>query len=207
MNQKNYYIAKQMFLNGKSLRAIEKETGINRKKISILLREEGIHTNKSMSDQTFEKILIDLKTGMTMTAVALKYNVDRHTINKELKRRGHETKKSTQRNCSKDDIIEELYINQKLSIQSIADHLGVSTNLVWLSLSERGLNDSKRLHTKYEYNDVFNGVNNEYEAYWLGFLYADGYINKNGTEGELTLKESDKAHVEKFDSFMAQEGK
>lgn len=206
MSSEKYHIAKQMFLNGKSLRSIEKETGIDRKRLSVLLRKDGVRTEKGISDQIFKEILADYKKGMTMTAIALKFEVDRHTINKELKKRGYETKKNISRDTSKDAIIEELYIDCNLSIQSIATQLNVSTNLVWLSLVERGLNDSNRLSCKYEYNDVFDGVNNEEEAYWLGFLYADGYISKDGTKCELTLKESDREHVERFNSFIRKGG-
>ena len=64
--------------------------------------------------------------------------------------------------------------------------------------------------SKYEYNkDYFKKIDTSEKAYWLGFLYADGCINvlnKNGKTHsmslELTLKESDKRHIEKFASAI-----
>ena len=47
----------------------------------------------------------------------------------------------------------------------------------------------------------FEEINNEEKSYWLGFLYADGYVRmKNNRSGELKLKlkRSDKNHVELF---------
>jgi hypothetical protein len=54
---------------------------------------------------------------------------------------------------------------------------------------------------KYNLNENFFDVLNEKSAYWLGFLYADGYVRmKDGKSGELKLKlkETDKSHIEKF---------
>jgi DNA-binding transcriptional regulator WhiA len=54
-------------------------------------------------------------------------------------------------------------------------------------------------------SDVFEKIDTEEKAYWLGFLYADGslYKNKKGNSTfELTLKESDLLHIEKFKDFV-----
>lgn len=36
-----YAVAKEMYMNGKSLRQIEKDIGFNRKKLSYLLKQDG----------------------------------------------------------------------------------------------------------------------------------------------------------------------
>ena len=43
---------------------------------------------------------------------------------------------------------------------------------------------------KYTVNEnYFENIDNEEKAYWLGFLYADGYVRmKDGRSGELKLK-------------------
>lgn len=54
---------------------------------------------------------------------------------------------------------------------------------------------------KYDLNENFFNELNEKSAYWLGFLYADGYVRiKDSKSGELKLKlkETDKEHIEKF---------
>jgi DNA-binding transcriptional regulator WhiA len=54
---------------------------------------------------------------------------------------------------------------------------------------------------KYNLNENFFDELNKKSAYWLGFLYADGYVRmKDGKSGEmkLKLKETDKGHIEKF---------
>jgi hypothetical protein len=54
---------------------------------------------------------------------------------------------------------------------------------------------------KYNLNENFFDVLNEKSTYWLGFLYADGYVRmKDGKSGELKLKlkDTDRCHIEKF---------
>lgn len=54
---------------------------------------------------------------------------------------------------------------------------------------------------KYSFNEGFFDELTEKSAYWLGFLYADGYVRmKDGKSGEvkLKLKDTDKSHIEKF---------
>lgn len=54
---------------------------------------------------------------------------------------------------------------------------------------------------KYNFNEHFFDGLNEQSSYWLGFLYADGYVRmKDGKSGELKikLKDTDKSHIEKF---------
>lgn len=54
---------------------------------------------------------------------------------------------------------------------------------------------------KYTLNENFFDELTEKSSYWLGFLYADGYVRmKDGKSGELKikLKDTDKGHIEKF---------
>ena len=59
---------------------------------------------------------------------------------------------------------------------------------------------------KYSYDsNFFEKIDSEAKAYWLGFLYADGYIHRNYKNGkiksmslELSLKSEDRAHLENF---------
>lgn len=52
-------------------------------------------------------------------------------------------------------------------------------------------------------NTVFDNIDSDEKAYWLGFLYADGFVNsKYNNSVELSLKASDKEHLEKFNKFL-----
>lgn len=41
----------------------------------------------------------------------------------------------------------------------------------------------------------FENIDTEEKAYWLGFLYADGYVNANEDKIELCLAEKDFHHL------------
>ena len=70
--------------------------------------------------------------------------------------------------------------------------------------------------SEYYYNkDYFKIINNEHKAYWLGFLYADGYVEpiyrKDKIKAfrlELSLQESDEDMLLLFkkdiDDFLLQ---
>ena len=51
-------------------------------------------------------------------------------------------------------------------------------------------------------SNVFERIDTEEKAYWLGFLYADGYINQDTGEITIGLGEKDKEHIVKFQQFL-----
>lgn len=56
---------------------------------------------------------------------------------------------------------------------------------------------------KYSYNnEAFKNIDTEDKAYWLGFMYADGYVSKNVDKFALSLAEKDKNHVGEFRDFI-----
>lgn len=58
---------------------------------------------------------------------------------------------------------------------------------------------------RYSYNtELFKCVDDEQQAYWLGFLYADGYVQKR-KRIELALAIKDIKHLEKYRDFVCPE--
>lgn len=51
-------------------------------------------------------------------------------------------------------------------------------------------------------NTVFDNINTEEKAYWLGFLYADGNVCYDKNIISISLKREDKSHLEKFKCFL-----
>lgn len=54
---------------------------------------------------------------------------------------------------------------------------------------------------------IFENIDTEEKAYWLGFLYADGCVGSKESKVELSLAEKDLRHIEKFRSFIGIENK
>lgn len=57
----------------------------------------------------------------------------------------------------------------------------------------------KSKYGKYYINpDYFEIINNEWKAYWLGFLYADGWVGSNGNSVGVTLQRKDEYHIDRL---------
>jgi len=95
----------------------------------------------------------------------------------------------------------------------IARELGVDRKVVSYRLRQLGYESDKRYVRnvpveklrKYDYTEaekIFDKIDTEEKAYWLGFLYADGNVDEDQNTISLALAEEDKAHVEAFRSFM-----
>ncbi len=60
---------------------------------------------------------------------------------------------------------------------------------------------SKENQTGSEY---FDEINTPDKAYWLGFLYADGHVDKEGGKVSCSLKREDKPHLELLASIFGE---
>ena len=78
-------------------------------------------------------------------------------------------------------------------VTEIGRILNINRVAVSRNLQKMGYNTSRNTLIK----DIFQIIDTEEKAYWLGFLYADGYISKyNQVEVCLSLK--DKNHLLKL---------
>ena len=70
------------------------------------------------------------------------------------------------------------------------------------------LTDEQRLkRRKYNVNDAyFENIDTEHKAYWLGFIYADGFINTTEDVVGISLNKEDEEHLEKFKKDIEFEG-
>lgn len=99
---------------------------------------------------------------------------------------------------NKSGYLEILLKNRGRLDYSVYDYLGKDT--------EKKVDELyKSKHGKYEVNqDYFSVIDNEFKAYWLGFLYADGCVRLNNSNGKKTnslslgLASVDMDHIEKF---------
>lgn len=89
--------------------------------------------------------------------------------------------------------------SQLQSQRKVAELFGVSTAPIIRILDKHKV--SKNSSRKYQMDfDYFESIDTPNKAYWLGFLYADGYVRKRKSSSELKLKlgKKDIGHVEKF---------
>lgn len=98
-----------------------------------------------------------------------------------------------------------LYEKERLSYNSIAIKFGCSRGRIQKVINKSNVigrtNKTKGNHSVCDEN-YFELIDNEEKAYWLGFIYGDGWISTNKKHRSdlmgLALQESDKYHIENF---------
>lgn len=97
--------------------------------------------------------------------------------------------------------------NNGTSLRVMGEMLGVHRSTVSRFLKEKGYTtEMRRKPTKYHCDDsVFEVIDTEEKAYWLGFISADGSVYERETSGStltINISQNDKHHLEKFRRFM-----
>lgn len=96
------------------------------------------------------------------------------------------------------------YVVNKKSLKEVANKFNVNVSVIQRVLKENNINTrSNSINSRKYYADFnyFEKIDTEHKAYWLGFIYADGYISsKQGASDSvgisLALKDVD--HLIKF---------
>lgn len=102
------------------------------------------------------------------------------------------------------EILTDLYVNKQLSAIKIAKQFNVKHYQVYYLLDKYDI--TRRIYSKMGRqhvvdNDFFEIIDCVRKAYWLGFLYADGYLAGGNVIG-LSLGIVDKFHIVKFNNAI-----
>lgn len=111
-------------------------------------------------------------------------------------------------NISKEII--DLFTNKGVSIKKLSKIYHFNQGTISNMLKSNGI---KVVPHEIKINEnIFDEIDTEEKAYWLGFLYADGTISSQSPdkrsrfEVKLALKYSDISHLKKFNVFMEYKG-
>ena len=137
--------------------------------------------------------------------LASEFNMSEITLKKYLDVCKLFNSKKARINFNDDNIDDELIKNvtldysNLLSIAQLMSKYHLSKGKVKEILHNNNLSTSK-----ITFNDlIFDKIDTEEKAYWLGFLYADGYVSgRNDNDVELSLKILDCEHLFKFKEFL-----
>lgn len=94
------------------------------------------------------------------------------------------------------------------NVSKVAKELNISASTVIKRFKKLGIQIDSHPHLKFD-EHAFDKIDSEEKAYWLGFIYADGYVRiQKDTDKharydfELSLSKHDIDHLYKFDKFM-----
>lgn len=93
-------------------------------------------------------------------------------------------------------------INEGKTIKEMSKILNVSVSTINRRCKELSLSVPNHHNALKFDNTVFDYIDSEEKAYWLGFLYADGNVHSSSNIVSLSLKGDDVEHLQKFRQFL-----
>ena len=159
-------------------------------------------------DEFKEEILnLYQNDNLSMKKIGNLYGVSQSTVNTHLKKwnadiKPCKTKKLSKLEKYKDEII-RLYNEEHLSTIDIGYIYNTPVSTVYYTMKEIWGMDIRNFKemSKFTVNhNSFNSIATQEQAYWLGFMYADGYVS-SGYVG-ISLAARDGSHLEKFKNFL-----
>lgn len=92
--------------------------------------------------------------------------------------------------------------NHLKNIKSLSRKYGMSPTTISKVFKQNGIEIYNTSHHTVINEKVFDEIDTEEKAYWLGFMYADGCIYSKENRIELSLQDSDIEHLRKFAKFL-----
>lgn len=153
-----------------------------------------------------KEIIALYESGISCTKIATLCGSSNHTISKILKSNGISVVNRQNEIKFTIEEIKDDYCNKKLSLTQIAKNRNTSNNLLSKMLKANGI-EVHNFHNMCKFNEcIFDEIDTEEKAYWLGFIYADGHISSSGYAFSIELSGKDVLHLEKFNTFMEYKG-
>lgn len=160
------------------------------------------------NDELLKWIETEYNSGKSILSIANEIHSTEKTVSKKLKESGVQVINKRFITQETLDIIKERLKNESLT--KICKDLHVTAYCISKKLKEQGVQIvNKHNQTKFNEN-IFDSIDTEEKAYWLGFLFADGYIDSSPLDSNkksyysfgLALQIRDINHLIKFNKFM-----
>lgn len=158
----------------------------NMGRTKVILTEEEIKQVAQLREQR-------IKT----TDIAEQLGYSRSVIERTIQENGLTKVKNVELSW-KDKVDIETMVMAKINQKDIAKHYNISVQSLQRVMKRLGIS-TKRYTVNHDY---FSEVDTEDKAYFLGFMYADGYNSSNRNQIKLKLKTEDKYILEKFASYL-----
>lgn len=137
--------------------------------------------------------------------IAKKLNIGASTVVKRLRKLGVEVVSHPHAGKFEIKDVIKLYVQDKIPIHKIAKMFNSTEKTISKVLKENNIEVKRVLQFE---EHIFDIIDTEEKAYWLGFLWADGCvmsINPNNPNYaiELGLSSKDRSHLVKFCNFLS----
>lgn len=142
------------------------------------------------------------KENLSMTKVASKFNIDRHNLSNLLKSDIVMVKDKYYLNNDSfklvSDAVNFYSVNENMTFKEIQQKYGFKSDVFkkYCSMFDVEIHDNLIQYNR----NIFDVIDTEEKAYWLGFILADGCVFKN--ELRIKLSNKDEKHLENFIEFI-----
>lgn len=143
--------------------------------------------------------------SISLTKVSQEFNIDRHTLSKYRKIDISKYKylyndEWYYLDSNEEEAIRYYISNKEVTFTDIKNKFGYKNETFKYKLEI--INESQQRRYRQNFNrNLFDVIETEEDAYWLGFILADGYINENRGFLNLKLGAIDKRHLVKFCNY------
>ena len=140
--------------------------------------------------------------------IAKKVKLSTAEVQSILKEFGYLTKGRTWEEAVKIKKAVEYYINNStVTLEETSKLFGVYPDNLSKNIKDLGYQVTDRARIPQFDETIFDNIDTEEKAYWLGFIYADGYIQSPNVKQfkyifAISLATVDTSHLKKFNSFM-----
>lgn len=140
--------------------------------------------------------------SMSLTKVAQQFNTDRHSLSKYSKINLDEYKYLFENEWYSLDekeleAVEYYKSNPNITFTEIKNKFGYKNETFKTKLKVVGESQERRYLHSFN-RDLFKTIETEEDAYWLGFILADGYLNEDRGFLNIKLGATDRGHLVKF---------
>ena len=159
-----------------------------------------------MTKETLQKIVENdilslYNYGRSIKSLHKEYNISERSISQYLSQNGVPIRKD------KDLLTYDVFEAQKLyenglTLNEISQKLNVTRQSISKQLKKIGVKVLRANIMKDLNENVFDSIDTEEKAYWLGFLFADGNISNKNNYIRINLSKKDKKHLEKLKMFL-----
>jgi predicted DNA-binding protein YlxM (UPF0122 family) len=183
-----------------SLKTLSDKFEISVPCISRFLKKNGITIKKFENQESFlEQALKELKNN-PLEKVSNKFNINKEVLliaNSGLSK--SEYKKQII-NMAIEEYINTAEYNK--SIQNISAKYGINKKTLAKYLKEKNIPIIANRNRSEFNRDFFDSIDTEEKAYWLGFMYADGYIGATEYSVGLNISLKDIDHLKKYNEAL-----
>ena len=148
------------------------------------------------------------KQRESYTKVAEKFKTDRHSLVKHLKDYKTYEYQSGEYcyliDAKEKEPVEYFISHPETSLSEVCRIFGTKPDTVKRRMSVMGIEYEARQIRKYN-RKAFSNLDTEEQAYWIGFILADGYVNEERNSLRIKLGQIDKNHLVKFSNFMGEQ--